>query len=573
MIPRFILLTLLFLLFISNVFALDITLPNNKFGIHLAVPNKEDIKKAAELVNSTGGKWGYVTVVIQENDRSFDKWQETFDLFRRYKLIPIVRIATQPEGANWKKPKIEDADQWASFLDHLNWVIKDRYVILFNEPNHASEWGGDVNTKEYANISYEFAKKLKEKNKDFFIMLAGFDASAPSSYPNFEDEGYFVSQMFFEKPELFSSDLISGWVSHSYANPGFSGSPYDRGRGTVSNYQWELEYLKQLGIMKDLPVFITETGWPHNENLQKNNYPTPEITGENLKIAFQDIWLQDTRVVAVTPFVLSYETEPFAKFSWKKPNSNEYFPNFKIIKDIQKIKGEPEQLESGEITQNLPVEILVNSTYYFTINIYNFGQPIWDAKDNYKIDFDKKQNISFDNYFFSDINETIPGKNTDVNLFIKTGQAKVNEKLNIVLMKNNKEILKSENWKFKIIPLPSLNLKVNFFPKLKSFASNAEIQIYDKSEKLVFKKSGIDIKNSIGKVSEIRNIYNGGKYRVVILVPYYLPRQNYLVFKKDKNEIKFKKMYPLDFDADGNFDFKDLWTLLKRPWLFRLFSF
>jgi len=570
---RFILLTLLFLLFTTNVFALDLTLPNNKFGIHLAVPNKEDIKKAAELVNSQGGKWGYVTVVIQENDRNFEKWQEVFDLFRRYKLIPIVRIATQPEGSNWKKPKIEDIDQWVSFLDHLNWVIRDRYMILFNEPNHATEWGGEINPKEYANISYEFAKKLKEKNKDFFIMLAGFDASAPSLYPNYEDEAHFISQMLFEKPELFSSDLISGWASHSYPNPAFLGSPYDRGRGTITNYQWELEYLKSIGIVKDLPVFITETGWPHNENLNKNNYPTPEITGENLKVAFQEVWLQDQRVIAVTPFVLSYETEPFAKFSWKKLNSNEYLSIFNIIKEVQKIQGEPQQLERGEIIQNLPAEILVNSTYYFTINLYNFGQPIWDTKDDYKIDLDKKQNIGFDNYFFSDINETIPGKNTEVSLFIKTGQAKGNKVLNVLLIKNNNEIIKSKDWKFKIIPLPSLDFKVSIFPKIKSYASNAEIQIFDAGEKMVFKKSGIDIKGGKGIVSEIRNIYSGGRYRVVILVPYYLPRQNYIIFKKDKNEIKFKRMYPLDFNIDGNFNLKDLWSLIKKPWLFRLFSF
>jgi len=90
---------------------------------------------------------------------------------------------------------------------------------------------------------------------------------------------------------------------------------------------------------------------------------------------------------------------------------------------------------------------------------------------------------------------------------------------------------------------------------------------------MVFKKSGIDIKDGKGKVSEIRNIFSGGRYRVVVLVPYYLPRQSYIILNKDKNEIVFKRMYPLDFDSDGNFDLKDLWTLIKRPWLLRLFSF
>jgi hypothetical protein len=46
---------------------------NNKYGIHLAQPYPDAIREAADLVNSNGGKWGYVTVVIQENDRDKNK--------------------------------------------------------------------------------------------------------------------------------------------------------------------------------------------------------------------------------------------------------------------------------------------------------------------------------------------------------------------------------------------------------------------------------------------------------------------------------------------------------------------
>lgn len=42
--------------------------PNNKIGIHLAIPSHEDLSKAAELVNSSNGDWGYVTLVIHEDD-------------------------------------------------------------------------------------------------------------------------------------------------------------------------------------------------------------------------------------------------------------------------------------------------------------------------------------------------------------------------------------------------------------------------------------------------------------------------------------------------------------------------
>ena len=246
--------------------------PNNKFGIHLAQPNTEEFSKVKELVNSNGGDWGYVTLIIEEKDRNKDKWQGIFDQLRTLHLIPIIRLATSAEGENWRRPEAKDAQGWADFLDSLNWVVKNRYIILFNEPNHGSEWGGEVDEKSYAEISFEFAKKFKEKNPDFFIMLAGFDASAPSWRPGMEDEEVFLRRLSLDKDSL---QYLDGLASHSYPNPGFSGSPYAVGRGTVRTYEWELGLLKELGVTKKLPVFITETGWKRgNENTVADYFQT-----------------------------------------------------------------------------------------------------------------------------------------------------------------------------------------------------------------------------------------------------------------------------------------------------------
>ena len=221
---------------------------NNKFGMSLAQPNTEQFSQVKELINSNGGDWGYVTLIIEEKDRNKDKWQGIFDQLRKLHLIPIIRIATSAEGENWRRPEVEDAQGWADFLDSLNWVTKNRYVILFNEPNHGSEWGGEVDPKSYAEVTLEFAKKLKEKNKDFFVMLAGMDASAPSWMPGLEDEEKFLREVFqgpsLNVDSLTRTDLIDGLASHSYPNPGFSGSPYATGRGTVRTYEWELALMK-----------------------------------------------------------------------------------------------------------------------------------------------------------------------------------------------------------------------------------------------------------------------------------------------------------------------------------------
>ena len=51
---------------------------NNKFGIHIISPVPKEASDAASLVNQNGD-WGYVTFLIQSNDRNKDKWQEFFN--------------------------------------------------------------------------------------------------------------------------------------------------------------------------------------------------------------------------------------------------------------------------------------------------------------------------------------------------------------------------------------------------------------------------------------------------------------------------------------------------------------
>jgi hypothetical protein len=145
--------------------------PNNIYGIHILDEN--DLEDAAKLVNSSGGDWGYVTLVIRKDERDSQRWQKTFDKMRRLHLIPIVRIATIQVNSHWEKPVQGEIDGWVSFLNSLNWVIKNRYVIIGNEPNHAAEWGNELNPQEYADYLSTLSEKLKNESGDFFILPAG----------------------------------------------------------------------------------------------------------------------------------------------------------------------------------------------------------------------------------------------------------------------------------------------------------------------------------------------------------------------------------------------------------------
>lgn len=556
----FILLTLLsFLVFVPQVAAFDATLPNNKFGIHLAQPDTVNLEKAAEMVNGTNGDWGYVTLVIQENDRDLGKWQSVFNELRKLHLVPIIRIATQPDGASWRRPTADDIDGWVNFLNSLLWVVKDRYIVLFNEPNHGSEWGGNVDPISYRDISLSFAKKLKEKNKDFFIMLAGFDSSAPSARPSYEDEELYLSQVFTGDTLKDWNDVLSGWSSHSYPNPGFIGSPYASGRGTVQNYRWELDLLSQYGIKK-LPVFITETGWDGDRVSRIG-------VADHFRTAYESIWLPDSQVMAVTPFILDYQTEPFLKFSWKMQGSDEFYDQYYVIKDLEKTAGKPEMKDTGQLSYDLPRELVVNSSYQFRLDLKNSGQAYWDRQYNYHLD---AEGLNEKTFFFSDIVDMYPSEEQEPQFILKTGSQPGKQSVKINLVKGAETILSGPVWNVDIVPLPSLKFNVSLYPRLRHRGNDFELQVFDESQKLVYKRKNVSVEHTAGAISEIQNIVLGRPYRVVILKPYYLPRQTFVTFKKGVNTAVFKRMLPLDFDLNGALTFHDFIALIQKPSLLTL---
>lgn len=366
--------------------------PNNKYGIHIITASVDESSPAAQLVNNKGD-WGYITFLIESKDRKKDKWQEFFNDLRRRHLIPIVRLATEPEGHFWKRPTESDAKEWAEFLDSLNWPVKNRYVIVYNEPNHGAEWGGSVDPRGYARVLDQTITQLKNKSEDFFIMNAGFDASPPSQPPSYETELKFITQMNEEIPGIFNK--LDGWSSHSYPNPEFIGSPDASGRGTVRTYFWEMQQLRNLGLTKNLPIFITETGWRHSQGVNYNpNYPSPETIASYYTKAFNEAW-NTPRIVAVTPFLLNYQTAPFDYFSFKKinpadqvlvPNKPqvlgaqypEYHTHYFALLEQPKTSGRPIQINKAQLSKGeVYSSIVAGENYTISLTFKNTGQSIW----------------------------------------------------------------------------------------------------------------------------------------------------------------------------------------------------
>lgn len=330
-----------------------LTIANNKFGVHILFTSELD--KAKELVNSNGGDWGYVTIPIQATDRDLEKWQKFLDLAKQKHIIPIIRIATENyyfDTSVWRKPQYDDILDFANFLNSLEWPVKNRYIIIFNEVNRGDEWGGSPNPAEYAQILSYAAKVFKSLSHDFFIISAGLDnASANDQYD-------FMIQMNREVPGIFGQ--IDGLGSHSYPNPGFSTPPWIITKKSISSFKFEENLAFQLSG-KNLPVFITETGW------SRERIPESQIASY-FRYAFEKVW-NDQNIVAVTPFLLMAGTEPFSHFSLL--DEGQYNDIGSSLKEIIKTKGNPtiDQKSSSYLSkniQNFPLKIFSNNTRYET---------------------------------------------------------------------------------------------------------------------------------------------------------------------------------------------------------------
>jgi len=547
--------TLIFYLFYPcSVYSIydPVSVPNNHFGIHII--NGEDLRNVANLVNSSGGDWGYVKFVISENDRNIQKWQSIFDSARRMHLIPIVRLATKEKNGIWEKPDEKEIEKWVDFLDSLNWVIQNRYVIVFNEPNNSKEWGGEINPSEYSTILKKISILLKDKNKDFFILNAGFDASAPTIENQYMDEEKFIREMLKSQPDIF--EWIDGWVSHSYPNPDFSSSPRKTGRASIQTYLWEKELLEKLGINKRLPIFIAETGWS-NLNLDENKI------AKYFKIAFEDVWTQPN-IVAITPFVLNYQDLPFQNFSWEKkngqPSQDSFYEQYYTVQSIKKKKGEPIQLTSAQTQDSLPQKLIQDSSYRFSLKIKNTGQSIWSLTKGYEIKVESPIKINLEKLDF----EIEPFAEFNQNLVIETPKTGGEYNIDINLTKDNKEIAKILEQKIQIVSPLKLNFTVRSWFGKSVDGKDFTLSAFDKQNRVMY-FSNISVTNGIGNIPEIHNLIPEHNYKFVVEKPYYLSKTISTKLSVGENTLKFDRIIPLDFNNNGNFDIGDVWEMIKHP--------
>lgn len=347
---------------------------SNKLGVHLLLDDGRFQWPVSEwethlvYARQAVGAGGTVTQLVRLDDLDVAKWQQFMDLCAAQELTPILRLATtfDLEAGWWIAPPLDSngrayqtvAQEYATFITALKWPGEHHFVIVGNEPNHGDEWSGRPDPAAYARFLQETADALKAADPQVFVLNAGLDPYTPHTgsqpFTNgmwYIDSGTFLAEMVAAQPEVLA--VLDGWVSHPYPLGPFAAPPWEQtyqidllndapastfptppdgifNRG-VNGYEWELWLLDQLGA-PELPVFITETGWRHGEAA----YPDTALAADYLDLAlrgnngrfpqFPDAgwtpWLDDERVVAITPFALDGNPAEWGHTNWLAIDEN-----------------------------------------------------------------------------------------------------------------------------------------------------------------------------------------------------------------------------------------------------------
>lgn len=276
---------------------------NQKAGVHILHPG--EVEDARRLLTTLADGRHFVTITLALADlEKPQEWQTFFEQTKNFNLTPIVRLVTKFENGSWTQPTRSDIIKQISFLSGYEWPGEERLLIIYNEPNHAAEFGGEISPKKYAQILRFASDWARTEHKNYKILPAGLDLAAPNSRITME-AFTFLSQMHEADPEIF--EAVDYWNSHSYPNPGFISAPYQTGKNSLSGFKYELAYLKEMSG-KEFPVYITETGW-------LSNRLTNRWLEYYYRYAVRHVW-NDERVKAVTPFLLHGDPGAFSGFSF-----------------------------------------------------------------------------------------------------------------------------------------------------------------------------------------------------------------------------------------------------------------
>ena len=246
---------------------------NPKAGVHTRLENEVEawkIKKTLEMVRELGTPWivEYFPWAYSEprpGKYNFDHADLVVDHANRQGLTVIARLGMVPD---WARPKgtianylpetsYEDfAAYAAAFVRHFQGRV--HYVIIWNEPNLALEWGyRRPDPAAYTELLRVTSQAIREANPEVTI-LAG--ALAPTLGDPTGELGQRDLDYLQGMYDAGAAPYFDALAVHAY---GLTFPPDDPPDPDVINFR-RVELLRQVMIANgdgDKPIHITEAGW------------------------------------------------------------------------------------------------------------------------------------------------------------------------------------------------------------------------------------------------------------------------------------------------------------------------
>lgn len=305
------------------------------YGMHTFVQDRCDegyIRTQLDRVFQVAGPGAYVKQLFYRIDTNTSGpsgcWVYFVNRCYDMGLVPVVRLGTDLDGGNWRKP--EPYAEMAQAFKRVVAGLPRRdghvlYVEIGNEPNLNMEWGGAANGVEYGRFLVEAAAAMRSLNDSRIVLLNG--GLSPTGHMADAVGGglsvtAFIEQMATVPGALQAFDV---WASHPY--PGNRPPEQNLHDGTAADYTYlaidsyvlELDRLAHHG-RAGLQVLLTETGYRLGANDLNGPLGLPAINDANradyIARAFRDHWGRWPEVIGVCPFFLLDPANPSPWADW-----------------------------------------------------------------------------------------------------------------------------------------------------------------------------------------------------------------------------------------------------------------
>ena len=288
---------------------------NPKAGVHTRLENEVEpwkIKKSLEMVRELGAPWivEYFPWAFSEpkpGHYDFSHADLVVDHANRQGLTVIARLGLVPE---WARPKDTtatylDADAYQAFAEYAATFVQHfagrvQYVIIWNEPNLALEWGYRApDPAAYTQLLCTASQAIRQANPDVMI-LAG--ALAPTVGEPTGQLGMNDLEFLQGMYDAGAASCFDALAVHAY---GLTFPPDDPPDPEVLNFR-RVELLRQVMVENGdagKPVHITEAGWNDHPRWTKAVRPAQRIryTIRAYELSQTWPWLQ-----SVTMWVFRY---------------------------------------------------------------------------------------------------------------------------------------------------------------------------------------------------------------------------------------------------------------------------